>query len=69
MKQNAELGTETVNAVSSFKQEGQAGLFPDDAHSFHSKEELFPRLEIVPEPQEVTDDDEDMGGLYGVVPI
>jgi len=69
VKQYAQLGPAAVKAIAEYKEEVQAGTFPTEAQTFHTKEVLFrPRaVETRPEPSEL--DDDDMGGLYGVVPV
>lgn len=70
VKQYAELGKGATEAIAAYREEVQAGTFPAEEHTFHAKEELFPALEVVPAArEEPEDDDDEMGGLYGVVPI
>ncbi len=69
VKKYAELGPAAVKAIAEYKEEVRAGEFPTEEHTFHAKEVLFaPRaVHTRPEPGELSDDD--MGGLYGVVPV
>lgn len=70
VKQYAKLGPAAVDAIQTYTDEVRAGAFPEEAHTFHTKEKLFrPRaVETRPEARDDHDDDE-MGGLYGVVPV
>ncbi len=67
VKQYANIGAAIVAAVSEYKREVVEGAFPAEAHTFHSKEQLFrgPREVVRPAPQEI-DDEDGVGGLYGV---
>ncbi|MEQ8277709.1 MAG: 3-methyl-2-oxobutanoate hydroxymethyltransferase [Deltaproteobacteria bacterium] len=66
VKRYAKLGDAVVEAVGEYKREVVEGTFPEERHTFHSKEQLFRPVEVVrPAPQEIDDDDE-VGGLYGV---
>lgn len=66
VKRYAEIGNDIVDAVAQYKEEVVAGEFPAEAHTFHTKEQLFRPIEVVrPAPQEI-DDDDGVGGLYGV---
>lgn len=70
VKQYAKMGPEVVSAIKAYSDEVREGTFPAEAHTFHTKEKLFtPRaVETRPEARDGHDDDE-MGGLYGVVPV
>lgn len=69
VKQYAKLGPAAVEAISTYRDEVRSGAFPAEEHTFHAKEVLFkPRaVEVRPEPSDP--DDDEMGGLYGVVPM
>jgi len=69
VKQYAQLGADVTAAVAAYKDEVKNGVFPTDAHSYHAKEQLFRPREVLPEPSDMDDEDDGMGGLYGVVPV
>lgn len=62
VKRYAQLGEQAVQAVEQYKAEVQAGSFPAEAHTFHSKEQLF-RPRAVPAADRVAEDP--IEGLYG----
>lgn len=70
VKQYAQLGPDAVQAIQQYTDDVKQGAFPEEAHTFHAKQPLFrPRaVEVRPEATDAPDDD-DMSGLYGVVPV
>lgn len=66
VKRYAEIGDAVVEAVGAYKREVVEGAFPAEEHTFHTKAQLFRPVEVVrPAPQEI-DDEDGIGGLYGV---
>ena len=70
VKQFAQLGPQAVQAIQQYTDDVKQGAFPEEAHTFHAKQPLFrPRpVEIRPEASDRPEDDE-VTGLYGVVPV
>lgn len=67
VKRYAELGQAIPDAIAQFKGEVQSGVFPAEAHSFHTKAPLFRPTEVVPRIVRAEDDEEqELTGLYGV---
>ena len=66
VKQYARLGAEVSDAVANFKREVQAGEFPAEEHTFHTKEPLFRPREVKLPDDSGPDDGDPIGGLYGV---
>ena len=62
VKKYADLGTIVPAAIARFKDEIEAGVFPAEEHTFHTKEQLF-GLEVV---SSVEEEDDGLAGLYGV---
>jgi 3-methyl-2-oxobutanoate hydroxymethyltransferase len=62
VKPYADLGTLIPDAIRRFKEEIDAGTFPAEEHTFHTKEQLFGPREVVSDPS----DEDGLTGLYGV---
>ena len=64
VKRYADLGGVIPDAIGRFKEEVKTASFPEEAHTFHSKEQLFGPMEVVDESSD--SDDDGLAGLYGV---